>query len=248
MFYHLPSAGFYQGKLIRLRYFLLGDNMFDRLEKLIGNVNLDKIKASKVLLVGVGGVGGICLESLVRSGFNDITVVDYDTFEESNLNRQLLCNINVINKKKVLVAASRAKLINPNINIKTIDIFLDESTIEKLGQFDYIIDACDSTLTKIALIKYAYKNNIKIISSMGMGNRMDPEKVKICKLSQTQNDPLAKKVRSLLKKEKIDFDPMVVSSFELPKKGLNVISSFMPVVSVSGIYMASFVINDILKK
>ena len=97
--------------------------MFDRLEKLIGKAKLDEIKASNVLLVGVGGVGGTCLETLVRSGFNSITVVDYDRFEESNLNRQILSNVNVINKKKVLVAASRAKLINPDINIKLKDIF-----------------------------------------------------------------------------------------------------------------------------
>ena len=83
---------------------------------------------------------------------------------------------------------------------------------------------------------------------MGMGNRTDPEKIKICKLSQTNNDPLAKKVRSLIKKENIKYDPMVVSSVELPKKGLKIISSMMPVPSVAGIYMASYVINDIIKK
>ncbi len=222
--------------------------MFDRLEKLIGKAKLDEIKASNVLLVGVGGVGGTCLETLVRSGFNSITVADYDRFEESNLNRQILSNVNVINKKKVLVAASRAKLINPDINIKLKDIFLDEENIKNLGRFDYIIDACDSVPTKIALIKYAFENKIKIISSMGMGNRTDPEKIKICKLSQTNNDPLAKKVRSLIKKENIKYDPMVVSSVELPKKGLKIISSMMPVPSVAGIYMASYVINDIIKK
>ena len=123
--------------------------MFDRLEKLIGKAKLDEIKASNVLLVGVGGVGGTCLETLVRSGFNSITVVDYDRFEESNLNRQILSNVNVINKKKVLVAASRAKLINPDINIKLKDIFLDEENIKNLGRFDYIIDACDFDIVPI---------------------------------------------------------------------------------------------------
>jgi tRNA threonylcarbamoyladenosine dehydratase len=221
--------------------------MFDRIEKLIGKENIKKIISKKILLVGVGGVGGTTLETLVRSGIENITIIDNDTFEESNLNRQILANVNVLNNKKVKVGASRSLLINPDIKIIAKDIFLNKDNINKIGKFDYIIDACDTTETKVELIKYALSNNIKIISSMGMGNRLDPTKVIITTLSKTSNDPLAKKVKEELKKAQINNEINVVSSTETPIKSKNIITSMMPVPSVAGIYLAYYVINDIIK-
>lgn len=222
--------------------------MFDRIELLIGKQNLNKLASKKILLVGLGGVGGTTLETLVRSGFNNITIVDFDTFESTNLNRQILANVNVLGSKKVKVGLARSELINPDIIINAKDLFLDENNLKTLGKFDYIIDACDSTNTKISLIKYALENKIKIISCMGMGNKTDPTKVEITKLSKTNNDPLAKKIRNTLKKAKINDDIDVVSSIELPLKSKGTISSMMPVPSVAGIYLAYYVIKDILKK
>ena len=222
--------------------------MFDRIEKLIGKENLKKIKKAKVLLVGLGGVGGSCLEVLVRSGVTHITVVDSDIFEDSNLNRQILSNINVIGSTKANVAKAHSELINPDVKITAKKIFLDKDSIKTLPEFDYIIDACDTTDTKVELIKYAILKKIKIISSMGMGNRKDPSKIVICKLSKTHSDPLAKKIRNILRKDNIKDDIDVVCSTELPKKNSsNIISSMMMVPSVAGIYLAYYVIEDIIK-
>jgi tRNA A37 threonylcarbamoyladenosine dehydratase len=222
--------------------------MFERIDELIGKDNIRKILKAKVLLVGIGGVGGTCLETLVRSGFMNITIIDFDNFEESNLNRQILSNVNVIGHKKVEVAKARAELINPDCKIHAKDLFLNQDTVQKLGKYDYIIDACDFIPAKVALIKYAKDNNIKIISCMGMGNRCDPTKISIMKLSETSYDPLAKKIKNILRKEDYSINIDVVCSTEIPRKSKNGIASMMMVPSAAGITLAYYIINDIIKK
>lgn len=192
--------------------------MFDRTLKIIEGETFNLIQKQKILLVGVGGVGTSALEALVRLGFTNITIIDNDIIDESNLNRQIITNKDNIGLKKVDVARERYLKINPNLNIKTMDIFLNEENISKLAKYDYIIDACDTLKTKVLLIKYAKKFNINIISCLGTGNRLNPSMVSITTLDKTYNDPLAKTLRNLLKKENISLKIPVVFSSELPIK------------------------------
>ena len=223
--------------------------MFDRLEKLIGSDELVKIKKKNILLVGIGGVGGITLEMLVRSGIQNITIIDYDTFEESNLNRQILSDVNSIGKEKVVVAKEKMAMINNECKINVLNLKLDDLTVNDLPiNYDYIIDAIDDVNAKIHLLKFAIKNNIKIISSMGTANKIDPTKLCITNIWKTVNDPLAKKIRNTLRKEKINYKLKVVSSTELPKKSSTyVLPSMAMVPNAAGILLASYVINDIIQ-
>lgn len=194
--------------------------MFDRTLKIIDEFLLEKIKNTKVLLVGVGGVGGFTLEYLVRLGISNITIIDYDEIEESNLNRQIITCKENIGKKKIEEAKKRALSINPNLNIKALDLFLNKDNIDNIlnEKYDFYIDACDTISTKILLIKYALENKKQIISCMGMGNRINPSKVSITSLNKTYNDPLAKVMRNELKKRNISLNIPVVWSSEVPIK------------------------------
>ncbi len=221
--------------------------MFERVEQLIGLNNLVKLKNTKILIVGIGGVGGTALETLVRSGVGHITIIDHDKFILSNLNRQIISGLNSVDKYKVDIAKERYLNISNNLNLTTHNIFLNKENINLLDGYDYIIDACDSIDTKIEIIKYTSKNNIKLISCMGMGNRLDPSKVYITKLSKTENDPLSKKLRYELRKENINLNIPVVASKELPIKS-NVITSMMLVPSTAGILLTHYIINDIIKE
>ena len=220
--------------------------MYDKIIKLIGEENFNKIKATKILLVGVGGVGSFAFEALIRSGFQDITIIDKDIVEESNINRQLVANLNTIGIPKVDVAYNIAKTINNNIKIKVINEYLSKDNINTLdSDFDYIIDACDTLNTKLELIKFAEENNIKIISSMGVGNRIDASYIKISRLDKTNNDPLAKKLRKLVRDNKLNSKIPVVCSEEIPQKKEEV-NSMITSPSISGILMVNYIINDII--
>lgn len=224
--------------------------MFDKLNKLISEKHFKIIQNTHVLLVGIGGVGGYAFEALVRSGIGKITIIDHDVIDITNLNRQIITNQGNINQKKIAEAKKRALEINPECEIITYDLFLDESNIDKIfkDRFDYIIDACDTITTKVLLVKKTQELNIKLISCMGTGNKVDPSKVMITKLNKTYNDPLAKVMRKLLKDNNLKTNINVVWSSELPiKTGDRKPSSIVLVPSVAGIYAASYIINDILK-
>ena len=220
--------------------------MDDRIVSLIGKDNLDKIRNTKILLVGCGGVGSFAFEGLIRSGFQNITVIDKDKVDITNLNRQLVANLKTIGLSKVDVASKKAKEINKNIKIKALEEFLDENNINSLDKdFDFIIDACDTLKTKLELIKFANTNHIKIITSLGMGNRVDASKVKITTLDKTSNDPLAKRLRKLVKENKINGKIKVIFSEELPvKKGT--VSSIITVPGTAGLLIVSYIINEII--
>ncbi|MCM1053381.1 MAG: tRNA threonylcarbamoyladenosine dehydratase [Ruminococcus sp.] len=222
--------------------------MYDRLIPLIGEENLKKIKKARVLLVGVGGVGGFTLEALVRSGFQNITIIDGDVIAESNLNRQIIATTNNINEKKVEVAKKRALDINPKIEINTIDVFLtnDNFSFYVKEKYDYIIDACDDIKIKILLIKYAKNHNIRIISCLGTGRKLKPREIEITHLNKTFNDPLAKKLRYELRKENITLDIPVLFSKEIAKDTNNIVASAIFVPSVAGITIAHYIFNDII--
>lgn len=225
--------------------------MLERMELLVNNDVINKLKSIKVLIVGIGGVGGACFEALVRLGVTNITVVDNDTFSLSNLNRQLLSNRNNIGELKVNEAVLRAKSINPDILVNSHNMFVNEANINELNirQYDYVFDCCDTVTTKYLLIKKCVDNDVKIICSMGTGNRLDPTKIVIKDIWKTENDPLAKAMRKILRDNDMKCKVPVVTSLELPiKTGSNVVGSVSLVPNVAGFYMASWLFSDIMDK
>lgn len=220
--------------------------MFDRLELLIGKENIEKISKINILIVGIGGVGGTALEALVRSGVKNITIIDKDVFSESNLNRQILSTRDSIGLYKVDVGINRCKSINPDVNITGLKINLDEKNVNELEYFDYIIDACDDINAKLALMQYANKNNINLISSMGTGKRLNPSNVIITRLDKTSNDPLAKKMRYEARKRGLKLNIPVVCSKEEPINNDRIIASSIFVPSTAGLMLAYYIIEKVI--
>ena len=215
----------------------------ERLEILIGKENIEKLK--KLNIIGIGGVGGYTLESIIRSGVENITIVDGDIIEKSNINRQLIVTKENINKPKVEEWKKRINEINPDVKLKTINKFVNINDLKQiLDKYDYIIDACDDVKLKIDLIEYATKNNIKIISSMGTANKMDATKLNITTLDKTEYDPLAKVIRKELRKKRVSLNIKVVSSNEKPKNknGLGT-NSYLP--AVAGLLITNEVVNQV---
>lgn len=221
--------------------------MFERLISLIGNDKFKKLQKVNVLVLGLGGVGGYAFEALIRSGIINITIVDGDTIEKTNLNRQIISNQDNIGNYKTEEAKKRALSINPELNIITISEFITKDNFDLIlnGNYDYIIDACDDVKIKLLLI--AYSNKYKLISSMGTANKVNPSLLSITDLDKTSNDPLARILRKKVKEFKINRKFKVVSSTETPilndKLGTN---SYIP--GIAGLLCASYVINDITKK
>lgn len=222
---------------------------FARFELLMQN-DFEKINNLSVLIIGVGGVGGYVAESLARCGINNIILVDYDIVDITNINRQIIALHSTIGKKKIEVLKERILDINPNCNVKTRDIFYNEDNKDIIFQdeIDYVFDCCDSIKSKEILIRECIKRDIKIISSMGAGFKFDPSKIKISKLKNTSYDKIAKILRYNLKDNKKCLDiPVVYSDEEVKIKG-DVIGSNSYIPSMFGLYMTSFLINDIRKK
>lgn len=222
--------------------------MFERLITLIGEDDVNKLKKANVLIVGLGGVGGYALETFVRSGIYNLTIVDGDIVELSNLNRQIISKRDVIGRPKALVAQARTLEINPDVNLKVINQFIREDNFSLLNidSFDYVIDACDDLNLKILLIKNADK--YKLISSMGTANKMDMTRFKITTIDKTSYDPLAKIIRKKIKEEKIRTKFKVVSSDEKVMKNGTKLGTIAYMPAVSGLLCASYVINDIINK
>ena len=222
--------------------------MFERLITLIGEDDVNKLKKANVLIVGLGGVGGYALATLVRSGIYNLTIVDGDIVELSNLNRQIISKRDVIGRPKALVAQARTLEINPDVNLKVINEFISEDNFSLLNidSFDYVIDACDDLNLKILLIKNADK--YKLISSMGTANKMDMTRFKITTIDKTSYDPLAKIIRKKIKEEKIRTKFKVVSSDEKVMKNGTKLGTIAYMPAVSGLLCASYVINDIINK
>lgn len=221
---------------------------YDRTEILIGKDNIEKLAKSKVAVFGVGGVGSYAVEALVRAGIGEITIVDADNVDVTNINRQLLATCDVVGQAKVDVLEKRILSINPTIKIHKICDFYNEENREKFfyQEYDYVVDAIDSIASKIDLIKYCYDNNIKIISSMGTANKLEPLKLKVADIKKTSVCPLAKIIRKKAKELGIE-KLKVVYSEELPiKNDNNILGSISFVPSVAGLIIASEVIRDII--
>ncbi len=222
--------------------------MYERIIKLIGEENLNKIKNKTVCIVGLGGVGGFATEAIVRSGVGNVIIVDYDRIDISNLNRQIITNQNNIGNFKVQEMQKRIKSINPNCNITIIEEKIDSNNINLIFQnkIDYLIDACDTITTKEALIIECTKRKIKIISSMGTGNKLNPTLLEICDIRKTSYDPIAKKIRKFVTDNKIKDKIPVVYSKEQNPKFQGSIPSMIFVPATAGLLLANYVIRDII--
>ena len=217
-----------------------------RLESLVGGENIDKIKKLNVLILGIGGVGGYVVESLVRSGVSNITLVDGDTIKPSNINRQIIATRWNNNRYKTKEWKKRIKRINPDASVNIINTHINEDNMEVLfsGNYDYIIDCCDTSKVKIKLIKECHAKNIKLVSSMGMANKIDATRIRLSTLDKTEVDPLAKKIRGEIKDKELLKDVVVVYSDEKPINN-NVLGSTAYVPAVAGLYITNHIINEV---
>jgi len=223
----------------------MSNEIFVRNIALLGEEDFICLQTKKVLVAGLGGVGGTTFEALVRTGVKNFVIVDRDVVDPTNLNRQLLYTSNDIGKDKVLCAKNRALSINKDASI--IALKEDIKNLDNL-EVDFIVDCIDDVEAKIYLINYALTHNIPIISSMGMANKVDPSKIKIASLNKSTGDPLAKKMRYELKKANIDYSNlMCVYSDEAPYKDGNKLYSLITVTSVAGLLIANYVVN-VLKR
>lgn len=221
---------------------------FERLKLLIGD-KIEILKNSTVLILGLGGVGGYAVETLTRSGIGTFILIDNDTIDITNLNRQVISNMNNIGKYKVDEWEIRIKSINPEANVIKINEFITAENINELNKFsfEYAIDACDTITTKKEFIKFCLNNNKKFISCMGTGKKFHPELLEITDLSKTSYDPIAKKLRQLLKEENVKGKIPVLYSKEIPfKLDTKVIGSNAFVPSVAGIRCGSYIFNLIV--
>lgn len=215
---------------------------------LLAGDNVEKVKKLNILIIGIGGVGSYVLETLARSGVLNFTIVDYDTIDVSNINRQIYALHSTIGMKKVDVAKKRVNDISPNACVKTIDFKITKDNIDELNIdiFDYIVDACDSLDVKKELLRICKLKNKKFIMSMGTANKTDPSLLKITDLSKTNYDPIAKILRKYVKDNRIKGKIPVVSSTEVPYKLRGKLGSVSFVPSVAGILITSYIIREVI--
>jgi tRNA A37 threonylcarbamoyladenosine dehydratase len=226
--------------------------MEDRLERtrlLIGETAIRRLAESTVLVAGIGGVGSYAVEALARAGVGHLVLVDADVVMPSNINRQLIATTNTIGMPKVEAARERIAGINPTCQVSVHRLFLDTATIPIVvtKQVDFVIDAIDLVSSKISLASHCVSLGIKIISSMGTGNKLDPLRFRIVDVSKTNMCPLAKAYRVGLRRLGIRSGVPVVVSDEAPiKTGARVPGSVSFVPPVSGLAMAGFVIRALV--
>ena len=236
-------------------------NQFSRTEILLGSNAMDKLKNSKVIVFGIGGVGGYVVEALVRSGIGTIDIVDNDTVSLTNLNRQIIATWSTIGKNKVDVMEVRMKDINPDVIVNKHQCFYLPETAERFdfSQYDYVIDAVDTVSAKIDIVMQAEKAGIPVISSMGAGNKLNPAAFEVADIYKTSVCPLAKVMRRELKKRGVK-KLKVVYSKEIPlkpaenedirkenEKTRQAPGSIAFVPSVAGLIIAGEVIKDLVE-
>lgn len=232
------------------------NEQFSRTISLLGQDGLDKIKNTTVAIFGIGGVGGYVCEGLARSGVEKFYLIDNDVVSISNINRQIIATHDTIGLDKVEAMKNRILSINPKANVETYKTFFlpENSSQFDFSKFDYVVDCVDTVSAKIEIIKKAKETGCRVISSMGTGNKIDPTKFEVCDISKTKICPLARVMRTELKKRGIS-EVTVVYSTELPykinlqedntiKKSIPASSSFVP--PVCGMVIASWVVRDII--
>lgn len=229
---------------------------FSRTELLIGEKAVEKLANSRVAVFGVGGVGGYVVEALVRSGVGTLDLIDNDDVSISNINRQIIATTKTVGRPKVDVAKERALEINPNVKVNVYQMFYTSETEEQFdfSQYDYVVDAIDTVVGKLSLVEKSKSAGVPIICAMGAGNKLDPTKFEVADISKTSVCPLARVMRTELKKRNIT-DVKVVYSKEIPQKsdlidektGKSVPGSISFVPSVVGLIIAGEVIKDLIK-
>ncbi len=230
--------------------------MFSRFELLVGQENIEKLNQSKVLVFGVGGVGGFVVEALVRSGIGSMTIVDNDTVSLTNLNRQIIATQDTIGKEKVEVMKERILSINPNCHVETLKMFYLPETADSINlkDYDYVVDAIDTITAKIELAVRCEKEKVPLISSMGTGNKLNPSMLEVSDIYKTSVCPLAKVMRRELKQRRVKHLKVAYSK-ELPikpkpskeitnKRTVPGSTAFVP--SSAGLLIASEVVKDLL--
>ena len=242
-------------------------HQFSRNELAIGQEGLDILKNTTVAVLGIGGVGSFSAEALARSGVGRLILVDKDDVDITNVNRQIHALMSTVGKPKADLMRDRIKDINPDCEAIALKMFYTEETYEEFFSYgiDYVIDASDTIIYKIHLMKECLKRDIPIIASMGAANKMDPTRFQIADISKTHTDPLAKVIRTKLRKEGITKGIPVVFSDESPiviredvrkvvgKDDAKIRKAQMPpssnafVPSVAGLIAASWVVREILK-
>ena len=226
------------------------DERFSRASRILGEQKMEKLNKSSVIIFGIGGVGGAVLEALVRGGVGTVAVVDKDTVDITNINRQIIATNDNIGEKKVNAAEKRALSINPHINFKKYDLFYLPETAEEidLSEYDFIVDAIDNVTAKLELIERANRLNIPVISSMGTGNKLHPELFEITDINKTSVCPLARVMRRELKNRGVKKLTVVYSKEEPIKTENSVPGSVSFTPPVAGYLMASYVIKKLLEE
>lgn len=226
-----------------------------RTASLIGEENVEKLTRARVLVFGVGGVGGFTVEALARSGVGYFRLVDFDTVAKSNINRQIIATQKTIGQKKTQAMKERILDINPDAIVEISDIFFSSETANEIdfASFDYVVDAVDSVKSKVEIILRSHEASVPVISAMGAGNKLDPTAFKVADISKTKVCPLARAVRNELKKHGVFKGVKTVYSEEKPvcpqtQEGeKRAPSSIAFVPSVAGLIIAGEVIKDLIK-
>lgn len=239
------------------------ETYLERIELLIGKHGIQKLQNASVMVVGIGGVGSYAAESLARCGIGTIILIDHDTVAPSNLNRQIHATFDTIDRAKTEVMKERILTYRKDIQIIEYKEFYNANKNELFFQqhVDFVIDAIDTISAKIELIQYCLLHKIPFISSMGMANRWDPSQLRVMDLMKTKDDPLAKIMRQLVRKNRIKGKIPVVCSCELPftqtmivnENGINRKQKMPPastpfVPSSAGLICASQAIKKILSE
>ena len=220
---------------------------FQRLKILIGDENFSRLAASTVALFGIGGVGSFAAEALARSGVGHLVLIDADNVDVTNINRQLHALRSTVGMSKVELMRERIKQINPAATVDTVQKFLLPGDAEDffLCRYDYVVDAIDTLSAKIFLVEECQRRGVKIISSMGAGNKFDATRFKVGDIFETSFDPVAKIMRKQLRSRGIN-RLKVVWSDEVPRRVEGAIGSTAFVPSVAGLIMAGEVVRDLI--
>lgn len=228
------------------------DKRFERTKLLIGENDLENIINSKVAVIGCGGVGGFVIEALARCGVGTLAIVDYDTIDITNINRQIIALEDTVGNYKVDEFEKRIHRINPNCKVIKFREKFDNSTVDlfNLKDYNYVIDAIDLISAKLDLAEYCYKNDIKLISSMGAGLKLNPFLFRITDIKKTHTCPMAKVMRKELKRRNVDKLTCIWSDEQrsgevLSSNGRNAPASISFVPSCVGLMIASYVIKEL---
>ena len=219
----------------------------DRTETLLGKEKLERIQKTKIMVIGLGGVGGTALSALYRSGFRHFVLVDNDKVDPSNLNRQIMYSNNDVGKLKTDVCKTKITEFCGEIDVKTINLYVDEvNALDLIKDVDFVVDAIDFVPGKIGIMKACLEKNIPFISSLGMAKRLDPEQVIQTTLNKTENDPLAKKIRYECRQRGLDLKkiPVVFSKENIIIDGKQ-LGSMMMVPSTAGLIISNYIIKNV---